>query len=259
MATAVASRNPAFRDSVFDRVRSEDHSPVVMTLQGTVLKTFTLVAILLATGTFTWSQAVTALSSDGAVQVDGSVWVYVMLGTIGGLVLALVTIFVPRVSPWTAPVYAACEGLALGGISALFESMYQGIVLQAVGLTVGLLIIFLFLYGLRIIQATPRFTAGLMAAMSAICLIYLVDFVLMLLGKRMPFIHETGWVGIGFSLFVVAIASLNFILDFDLIERNVRAGAPRYMEWYCGFGLLLTLVWLYLEILELLAKLRSRE
>ena len=178
-------------------------------------------------------------------------------GSIGGFITALVTIFIPRLSPFTAPVYAALEGLVLGAISAVFETMYPGIVIQAVGLSVGVLAVMLFVYGTGIIRATEKFKIGVVAATGAVCLVYLVDIVLSLFGIRMPFIHESGVVGIGFSLVVVVIAALNLILDFDFIEQGVKQQAPKYMEWYGGFSLLVTLVWMYLEILRLLAKLRG--
>jgi uncharacterized YccA/Bax inhibitor family protein len=157
-----------------------------------------------------------------------------------------VTVFVPRVSPFTAPLYAALEGLVLGAISAVFEAQYHGVVIQAVGLRVGVLAVMLFVYGTGLIRATEKFKIGVVAATGAVCLVYLVDIVASFLGTRLPFIHESGVVGIGFSLVVVVIAALNLILDFDLIEQGVRREAPRYMEWYGGFSLLVTLVWMYL-------------
>jgi uncharacterized YccA/Bax inhibitor family protein len=178
-------------------------------------------------------------------------------GGIGGFITALITIFIPKVSPFTAPIYAALEGLVLGAISALFEAMYSGIVIQAVGLTVGVLAVMLFLYGTRIVKVTAKFRIGVIVATGAICLVYLVDIVLSFFSVRMPFIHESGPVGIVFSLVVVVIAAPNLILDFDFIEQGVRQQAPKYMEWYGGFSLLVTLVWLYREILGLLAKIRG--
>jgi uncharacterized YccA/Bax inhibitor family protein len=145
----------------------------------------------------------------------------------------------------------------MGAISAVFESMYPGIVIQAVGLSIGVLAVMLFVYGTRIIRATERFKIGVVAATGAVCLVYLVDLVLSLFGVRMPFIHESGTFGIIFSLVVVVIAALNLILDFDFIEQGVRLQAPKYMEWYGGFSLLVTLIWMYLEILRLLAKMRG--
>src|SRR5215831_5147860 len=149
-------------------------------------------------------------------------------GSIGGFLTALLTIFVPRVSPFTAPLYAALEGLLLGAISAVFEAMYPGLVIQAVGLSVGVLAVMLFVYGTGIIRATERFKIGVVAATGAVCLVYLVDIVASLFGTRLPFIHEAGPAGIGFSLVVVVIAALNLILNFDFIEQGVRHQAPKY-------------------------------
>lgn len=170
----------------------------------------------------------------------------------------MVTVFRPTASPISAPIYAIFEGVVLGGLSAVFESMYPGIVVQAVLLTVGVMATLLLVYRLGLIRATEKFKLGVVAATGGIMVIYLVSWILQMFGSGIPMIHESGWVGIGFSLFVVVIASLNLVLDFDFIETGVQRGAPRYMEWYAAFGLLVTLVWLYIEILRLLSKLRQR-
>jgi len=179
-------------------------------------------------------------------------------GLIGGLILALITIFKPSASPYTAPAYAACEGLLLGAISAAFEKAYPGIVVQAVGLTFGTLAALLLAYTSRLIKPTENFKLGIVAATGGIMLLYLASFILGLFGIPIGFIHSSGPIGIGFSVVVVIIAALNLVLDFDFIETGVERGAPKYMEWYGGFALLVTLIWLYLEILRLLAKLRER-
>jgi uncharacterized YccA/Bax inhibitor family protein len=245
----MATANPAMSEAVYRRAGLAATPTQVMTIQGSVLKTAILVVILLATAAYTWSQAVA-----GSTTLTYGL---LIAGALGGFVTALVTIFIPKVSPYTAPVYAALEGLVLGAISAVFEAMYPGIVIQAVGLSVGVLAVMLFVYGTGIIRATEKFKIGVVAATGAVCLVYLVDIVLALFGIRLPFIHEAGPLGIGFSLVVVVIAALNLILDFDFIEQGARQQAPKYMEWYGGFSLLVTLVWMYLEILRLLAKLRG--
>ena len=158
----------------------------------------------------------------------------------------------------TAPIYAILEGLFLGGISAVFESRFPGIVIQAVALTFGVLFCLLAAYTTRLIKVTQNFRLGVVAATGGIVIIYAISFIGGLFGLNVPYIHESGIIGIGFSLFVVVIAALNLVLDFDFIESGVEQGAPKYMEWYAAFGLLVTLVWLYLEILRLLAKLRGR-
>lgn len=260
---AMTTTNPALRETIFDRVRQEDDTaPMTMTIRGTAIKTCWLLGILLVAAAFTWwmSLAPVEAAAEQAARfaVQPISVVFVGVGAIGGVIMSLITIFRPRSAPWSAPIYSAFEGLALGGISAWFETVYSGIVIEAVALTFGVLAIMLGLYAFRIVQATAWFRTGVIAATGAIALVYLVDIVLRLFGVGVPYIHETGWIGIGFSLFVVGIASLNLILDFDLIEHYARRGAPLYMEWYGGFALMLTLVWLYLEILRLLSKLRSK-
>lgn len=240
----MASANPAVNEAVYRRAGLAPSAAGAMTLPGAIAKSSLLVVILIVAGGFAWSQAEAGALGYGML----------MVGLIGGAVVAMVTIFAPRVAPFTAPLYAAFEGLLLGAVSATFEAAHSGIVLQAIGLSVAVLLILLFLYGTRVIRATENFKIGVVAATGAIFLVYLVDLVLSFFQKDIPFIHQTGWVGIGFSLLVVAIASLNLILDFDFIERGVAVGAPKYMEWYGGFSLLVTLVWMYLEILRLLAK-----
>jgi uncharacterized YccA/Bax inhibitor family protein len=245
----MATANPAMNEAVYRRAGLADTPTQAMTIQGTVVKTAILVLILLVTAAYTWSQA-----AAGATPVAYGL---LIAGALGGFITALVTIFIPKVSPFTAPIYAALEGLVLGAISAVFEAVYPGIVIQAVGLSIGVLAVMLFVYGTGIIRATAKLKIGVVAATGAVCLVYLADIVVSFFGTRLPFIHETGPLGIGFSLVVVAIAALNLILDFDFIEQGVRQQAPKYMGWYGGFSLLVTLVWMYLEILRLLAKLRG--
>jgi uncharacterized YccA/Bax inhibitor family protein len=244
----MATANPAMNEAVYRRAGRAFADARVMTIQGTVVKTAILLLILMAVAVYTWSQAIA-----GSPLVYGSL----MVGSIGGFVVALLTIFFPKAAPFTAPIYAALEGLVLGAISAVFERMYPGIAIKAVGLSIGVLAIMLFVYGTGIIRVTEKLKIGIVAATGAICLVYLVDIVASFFGTRLPFIHESGLVGIGFSLFVVVIAALNLVLDFDFIERGVNMQAPKYMEWYGGFSLLVTLVWMYLEILRLLAKVQG--
>jgi uncharacterized YccA/Bax inhibitor family protein len=245
----MATANPAMTEAAYQRAGRADTPAAVMTLQGSVAKTAFLVAILLATAAYTWGEVSTGES--------GLAYGLLLAGFIGGFIVALVTIFVPRFSPVTAPLYAALQGLFLGAVSAVFEAQYPGIVIQAVGLSVGVLAVMLFVYGTGIIRATERFKIGVVAATGAVCLVYLVDIVASLFGAPLPFIHETGVVGILFSLVVVVIAAMNLVLDFDFIQQGVSRQAPKYMEWYGGFSLLVTLIWMYLEILRLLAKIRG--
>jgi uncharacterized YccA/Bax inhibitor family protein len=247
----MATANPAMSEDVYRRAGYAESASSVMTFQGVALKTGILLVLLLIVAMLTWTHVKAGEPADA--------YVLLVAGSIGGLIVALVTIFVPRFSPVTAPIYALLEGLVLGAISALFEARFPGIAIQAVGLTSGTLAVMLFLYGTRIIRATEKFKICVIAATGAVCLVYLLDMVMSFFGARVPFIHETGLIGIGFSLVVVVIAALNLILDFDFIEQGVKREAPKYMEWYGGFSLLVTLVWMYLEILRLLSKLRGRD
>ncbi len=243
--------NPALNNKTFDQlgVQYEADRAELMTLQGTVTKTGFLLLLVVAAGAFTWKMT---------YQTPEAVYPWMIGGLIGGLILALITIFKPSASPYTAPAYAACEGLLLGAISAAFEKAYPGIVVQAVGLTFGTLAALLLAYTSRLIKPTENFKLGIVAATGGIMLLYLASFILGLFGIPIGFIHSSGPIGIGFSVVVVIIAALNLVLDFDFIETGVERGAPKYMEWYGGFALLVTLIWLYLEILRLLAKLRER-
>lgn len=240
--------NPALNADTFRGY--EGVADRAMTLQGTVNKTFILLLGVILTAGFTWT-----LYYQQGVQ---AVYPWVIGGWIGGLVVGLVTAFKKEFAPVTAPIYALLKGLMLGGLSAIFEDMYKGIVIQAVGLTFGTLAALLLAYSSRLVKPSENFKLGVMAATGGIMMLYLVSILLSAFGVQIPLIHESGWVGIGFSIFVVIIAALNLVLDFDFIETGVEQGAPRYMEWYAAFGLLVTLVWLYIEILRLLSKLRSR-
>jgi uncharacterized YccA/Bax inhibitor family protein len=183
---------------------------------------------------------------------------WMTIGIVGGLVTALVTVFKKTWSPVTAPLYAVLEGFALGGISVMLESVYPGIVIQAVALTFGTAGCLLIAYKSGVIKVTENFKLGVFAATGGIALIYIATAVLGFFGIQIPYIHENGLIGIGFSLVVVVIAALNLVLDFDFIEKGAEHGAPKFMEWYAAFGLMVTLIWLYIEILRLLAKLNSR-
>jgi uncharacterized YccA/Bax inhibitor family protein len=241
--TLFRTGNPALTDASFRGLdRTGDG---VMTLQGTVNKTGLSLLILLAGAAITWNMAQPAL--------------LMILGAIGGFVLALVTVFKKTWAPYSTPAYAFLEGLFLGGISAFYQAQYSGIVIMAVGLTLGTLAALLALYTARIIRATENFKLGVFAATGGIALLYLVSMVMGMFGARIPYIHEAGLIGIGFSLFVVVVAALNLVLDFDFIERGAASGAPKYMEWYGAFGLLVTLIWLYLEMLRLLSKIMGKK
>ena len=223
-----------------------------MTLNGVAWSSAALIVLVIAAGVFGWNSAE---ASATRVEIPG--WLPFVL--FGGLGVAVLTIFKPNLARFTAPIYALLQGALLGAISKLYNDQYDGIVVQAVGLTVGVFLVMLFLYATRVIRVTDRLRMGIVAATGGILLVYVASMVLRLFGAEMPFLHDSGPMGIGISLVIVGVAAFNLLLDFDFVERGVEAGAPSRMEWYAAFGLLVTLVWLYLELLRLLAKLQSRD
>ena len=242
--------NPALNDKTFAAAFGYETPAQAMTLQGTVVKSGVLLTAAIVAPAYSWQQ--TLVNPDTARML-------MFGGIIGGLVASLVIIFKPTTAGWCSPIYAVCEGLFLGAISSIYESVYSGIVMQAALLTFGTLGALLLAYTTGVIKATENFKLGVAAATGGIAIVYLLTFVLGFFGIKMPFIHESGLIGIGISVFIVVIAALNLVLDFDFIETGVARGAPKYMEWYAAFGLMVTLVWLYVEMLRLLAKLNSRD
>jgi uncharacterized YccA/Bax inhibitor family protein len=243
------SGNPGLNDKTFTGLPRPATRDERMTLRGAINKSFLLLVVLLLGAIWPWSQY---LATGDASVVGPSV----MIGTFGGLILALIISFKPTTAPYLAVPYAALEGLAMGAFSALLERKYPGIAIQAVGLTFGVLAVLLVAYSTRLIRATQQFRSIVIGATGAIALLYLVTMVLGLFHVNVPVLNESSPLGIIISLVICGVAALNLVLDFDLIESGVAQGAPRYMEWYCAFGLLVTLVWLYLEILRLLTKTR---
>ncbi len=233
-------KNPIFSKERF--VSSSDNETI--SFQGVVNKTLILFALLL-----------TGFASSVLLNLSLTL---VIVSAILAFVVAMVVVFVPKQSPYLAPVYAILEGVTLGYITTMYELKYSGIASQAVLLTFGVLSVLLFIYKTRIIKVTENFKSIIIVATGAIGLIYLVNMVMMFFGSNISFIRDNSMLGIGFSLFVVGIASMNLLLNFDFIEKQVEERAPKYMEWYSAFGLVLTLVWLYLEILRLLSKLNSK-
>jgi len=254
----IKTSNPALGQNTFSSFAQSQYGGSLvdasarMTLSGTVNKTGILLLCAIATAAWTWNQ----FMQTHDLTVAGPA---VMLGALGGFVVAMVTVFKKEWSPVTSPIYALLEGLALGGLSAMFELRYPGIAMEAVALTFGTLFVMLLAYKSGLIKVTQKFRMGVVAATGGIMVFYLLTWLL-------SFFHITvfaslfgnGLIGIGFSLLVVTIASLNLVLDFDFVEQGVAYGAPKYMEWYAAFGLMVTLVWLYLEMLRLLSKVRSR-
>ena len=245
------SGNPALNDKTFAAGYALSDTEV-MTERGTLNKFFLLCVLVIASASCTWSAF-----TDGK---DITSWIWI--GALGGLGVAITTIFKPAWSPFLAPVYALLEGLFVGGISVtynhIFDKFAPGIVMQAVALTFGTVIAMFLLYRFGIIKATQKFKSVVMIATGGIAVFYLISMGLRYFNVDIGFLHEGSLLGIGFSLVVVSIAALNLILDFDMIETGVSMGAPKHMEWYGAFGLIVTIVWLYLEILRLLSKLNSR-
>ena len=240
---SMRSGNPALNKNTFKNISST--SSDVMTIDGTVNKTFISLMILLFCSYYTFTTSNTG---------------FIIIGFIGGIITLLITMFKKTLSPYTVPLYAAFQGLTLGGVSAIYNHMYTGIVQQAIFLTFGIFSALLFAYKTKIIKPTENFKLGVFAATGGIGIVYIASFIMSFFGGGLSIMNpqNASLISIGFSFFVVIIASLNLVLDFDFIEEAAESNVPKYMEWYAAFGLLVTLIWLYLEILRLLSKLQSR-
>lgn len=237
------SGNPTLSEKTFQGVSQTVPGDGAMTIAGTINKTAILFLILMLGASISWYQPSQVFTWGGAI---------------GGFIVAIITIFKKEWSPITAPVYAGLEGLFLGGISLMYANAYDGIVYNAIMLTLGTFAAMLIAYQSGWIEVTKRFRMGVVAATGGIFLVYFASIILGFFGINIGLIHGTGLMGIGFSLIIVGVAALNLVLDFDMIERGAEANAPKYFEWYTSFGLMITLIWLYIEILRLLAKLQRR-
>jgi len=246
------TKNPALGTKVIEQLRraGQVSGGETMTVEGAINKTAFLLLLVVIPATWVWSQLLRGDVADVMPWMIG--------GVIGGFIMAMVTIFKKEWAPVTAPIYAALEGLAIGGLSALFETQYHGIVLQAVALTFATLACMLVAYRTGLIKVTDKFRMGVVAATGAIALVYLVTMVLSLFHVNVGFMTQGGTVGLVISGVIVIVAALNLALDFDFIDQAVGAGAPKYVEWYAAFGLMVTLIWLYMEMLRLLSKMRRR-
>lgn len=242
------SSNPALSDRIFSKSLS-DSSSETMTVQGTVNKTLLMLLLVILGAVYTWKIFFESTNPS-------SVNMWMLIGGIGGFITSLVIIFKPKTSAYLAPVYSILQGLFLGGISAVFAAQYGGpIIMQAIALTFGTFLVMLAAYKTGVIKATQKFRTGVIAATGAIALVYFITWILSMFGvSSMGYIHGSGTVGIVIGFVVVIVAALNLILDFDFIEKGAAMGAPKHMEWYGAFGLMITLVWLYIEILKLLAR-----
>ena len=239
----IRSSNPVFNESLMRGAYASSRDDV-MTIEGTINKTFVATMICAGMAYVAW--------------VNPAFRVMVLPAVIAAFIVGIVLTFNVKWAPVLTPVYAACEGVLLGSISSMYEMAYSGIVVQAVLCTFGTLFAMLAVYRSGWIQVNDKLRAGLMTAMLSICGIYFVSFILGLFGMNMGFLYGSGLLSIGFSIVVIGVAAFSLLLDFDFIERASNSGsAPKYMEWYGAFGLLVTLVWVYIEVLRLLSKLRS--
>ncbi|MGA2903301.1 MAG: Bax inhibitor-1/YccA family protein [Candidatus Korobacteraceae bacterium] len=256
MPQLMRTSNPALRGDAFGPGEVA-YGGETMTISGAVNKTGILIILCVATAAWTWNRFFGALatSPEDAMQ---SVALPAIVGGIGGFIVAMVTIFKKEWAGVTAPIYALLEGLVLGGVSALMEMRFHGIAIQAVALTFGTLVAMLVAYRTGLIKVTDKLRLGIVAATGGIAVFYFLQFILGFFGIHFTTINGATPIGIGFSVVVVIVAALNLVLDFDLIENGARMGAPKYMEWYGAFALMITLIWLYFEILRLLSKVRSR-
>lgn len=245
--------NPTLADDTFTRFGYSRDVTDTMTVAGVVYKTLILLLFTLLSAGVVWSKFYQSGGNIAAV----STWM--MVGAIGGFIVAMVTVFKVQWAPITAVLYAVLEGLFIGGLSSIMEASYPGIVIQATGLTFATLAVMLFAYQSGIIPASQNFRLGIVAATGGLALFYFIAFVLSFFNVQVPGVFGNGWVGIVFSLFAVTIAALNFVLDFDFIVTGARNRAPKYMEWYGAFAMMVTLIWLYIEMLRLLSKLRERQ
>lgn len=266
--------NPALKDDVFqvygaDSSMAETRSNT-MTVNGAINRTAILLCLCAGAAVFAWSLILPGSGAGAVAAPKVSPMLLVGGGAIGGLILAFITIFNPKASPITAPIYAVVEGLFVGGVSALYATQFAvnedgqftqnyGIVLNAVVLTFGVLGTMLIGYRTGIIKVTQRYQTLVVAGVGAVMLLYIVSMVMSLFGGSISFLHDGSPLAIGVSLVIIGIAALTLPMDFERIVQGERVGAPKYMEWYCGFGLLVGLVWLYLEILHLLAMLQGRD
>jgi len=247
---AMRSSNPAMTGKIFEKAGTAVEGSGTMTINGTINKIGIMLLLVIAAAAYTWN---IVMGAD-----PGRASTLAMVGAIGGFIMALLTIFRPKSAAITAPIYAILEGLFLGAISAIINARYPGVAFQAVLLTIGTLFTMLFLYRSGRIRATPRFRRGVMMATGAVFFAYLISWIMSLFGMPMGFMHSAGPLGILINLVIIVIAALNLIMDFDFIEKGSQMGAPKYMEWYGAFGLMVTLIWLYIEFLRLLSRFSSR-
>ena len=245
------SSNPVMTGKIFEKAGTLTADSSVMTINGTINKVGLMLLLVIGAAAYTWNMVMG--------EEAGRAGTLAIVGAIGGFIVALITVFRPRSSAFTAPIYAILEGLFLGAISAIINARYPGVAFQAVLLTIGTLFTMLFLYRSGRIRATPRFRRGVMMATGAVFFAYMISWIMSLFGMPMGFMHSSGPLGILINLAIIVVAALNLIMDFDFIEKGSQMGAPKYMEWYGAFGLMVTLIWLYIEFLILLSRFAGRD
>lgn len=248
---AMRSSNPVMTGRIYEKAGGMSTGASVMTINGTINKIGIMLLLVIAAAAYTWKMVMGADPAPAGTLA--------MVGAIGGFIMALVTVFRPQSSAITAPIYAILEGLFLGAISAIINAAYPGVAFQAVLLTIGTLFTMLFLYRSGRIRATPKFRRGVMMATGAVFFAYMISWIMSMFGMSMGFMHSAGPLGILINLVIIVIAALNLIMDFDFIEKGSQMGAPKFMEWYGAFGLMVTLIWLYIEFLRLLSRFAGRD
>lgn len=250
------SSNPVLSKTAFNSRSYATTYTETMTLNGTINKSVAMLLLVIVGALYTWNMFFGATNIEAGSALVSK---WIAIGGIGGFIAALITIFKRSWAYITAPIYAILEGLFLGAVSAFFEASYPGIVIQAIALTFGTMFILLLGYRTGVIKVTKKFRAGVIAATGAVALVYFISIILSFFGVNNLIIHSNGILGIGISLVIVGIAALNLVLDFDFIAKGSEAGLPKFMEWYAAFGLMVTLIWLYIELLRLLSKFASRD
>lgn len=251
--------NPFFGSNTFGRAASVSYADDQMTVRGAMNKTALILLFVFASAFFTWQQFFNVYTPENPIEAISAIKLYLIIGGIGGFITAMIASFSPRKAGFFTPIYAIFEGMFLGGLSAMFEAHFHGLVIRAVALTFAVFLGMLLVYSQRIIKVTDKFRRGMIAAIFGILLVYLVGWISSLFGAPMTFLSGGGTFGLIFSLIVTGISAFSLLLDFDFIERGAMAGAPKYMEWYSVFGLLVSLVWLYVNLLKLLAIFSGRD
>lgn len=245
--------NPVLGRKIFDSVSGVYSESESMTVRGAINKTLVMFFLVAASAFFVWQKFFGAFAAEDPAMAVSAVRGYMFVGGFGGFVIAMIASFAPRKAAFFVPIYAILEGMFLGGLSATFEAMYPGLVIRAILLTFSVFFVMLMVYRQGIIKVTSGFKRGIIAAVGGVTLVYLISWIAGLLGFNFGLVNGTGSMSLIFSIIVVGIAAFSLMLDFDFVEKNAALGVPKYMEWYSAFGLMVSLVWLYINMLRLLA------